>query len=141
MQLVRDAIEWFEQYAALGTALVVASIVMLVASMWIAHRFLTTIPPDYFRHEHKRYDRFKHLHPALRWTLILGKNLLGGLLILAGIVMIFTPGQGVLSLLLGLVLVDVPGKRTLERKIIQRPSVLKVVNRLRARAGQRPLEF
>jgi hypothetical protein len=55
--------------------------------------------------------------------------------------MIFTPGQGILSLLLGLTLIDIPGKRTLERKIIQRPSVLRVVNHLRARADKPPLEF
>ncbi len=73
--------------------------------------------------------------------LIIGKNLLGGLLIVAGLIMLVTPGQGVLSILLGLVLVDVPGKRKVERKIIERKSVLKVVNRLRARAGQPPLEF
>jgi hypothetical protein len=132
---------WLEQYAALGTVLLVASVVMLVGSLWVAHRFLTTIPADYFTHQHKRFERWNNSHAALRWTLIIGKNALGGLLILAGIVMIFTPGQGILSLLLGLTLIDIPGKRTLERKIIQRPSVLRVVNHLRARAGKPPLEF
>jgi hypothetical protein len=55
--------------------------------------------------------------------------------------MIFTPGQGVLSILLGLSLLDIPGKKKFERKLIQQEGVLKVVNRLRARRGQPPLVF
>ena len=62
-------------------------------------------------------------------------------MILAGLVMLITPGQGVLSILLGLALVDVPGKRTLERKIFQRPPVLKLVNRLRGVAASRRWSF
>jgi hypothetical protein len=141
VQAFSDAIHWLEKHAALGTALVVASIVTFVGSLWVAHRFLTTIPSDYFTYKHKRFERWNDSHPALRWTVIIGKNLLGGLLVLAGLVMIFTPGQGILSLLLGVTLLDIPGKRALERTLIQRPSVLRVVNRLRARAGRPPLEF
>jgi hypothetical protein len=55
--------------------------------------------------------------------------------------MFFTPGQGILTLLLGMSLVDVPGKQRLMRKLIRRPRVLKVINRLRAKADQPPLEI
>ena len=112
-----------------------------IGSLWVVHRFLVTIPPDYFQQEHNLLESWKDSHPVLRWTLIVGKNLLGGLLVVAGTVMLFTPGQGVLAVLLGLSLVDVPGKRALERRIVQRRGVLSVVNRLRARAKQSPLEF
>ena len=141
MQALVDAVHWLEEHAALSTALVAASIVMVIASVWGVHHFLVTIPPAYFTHEHVRLERWKDLHPALRWSLLVGKNLLGWLLIVMGLVMLFTPGQGVLSLLLGVCLVDLPGKRTLERKIIERPTVLRVVNAMRARAGRPPLYF
>jgi hypothetical protein len=36
-------------------------------------------------------------------------------------------------------LLDVPGKRSLERKLIRRPSILKSVNRLRARYRKPPI--
>ena len=49
----------------------------------------------------------------------------------------YTPGKR--SRVVGLV--DVPGKRNVERAIVKRPSVLRVVNSLRAHAGQPPLEF
>jgi hypothetical protein len=63
------------------------------------------------------------------------------LLIVAGLILSFTPGQGILTLLLGISLPDIPGKQALERKIVQRPPVLKLVNRMRARANQPPLSF
>ena len=52
--------------------------------------------------------------------------------------MLFTPGQGILSLLVGVILCDFPGKRKVERKIIERPLVLSTINRIRARYN-RPL--
>ncbi len=69
----------------------------------------------------------------------LGKNLLGYLLIVAGIAMLVLPGQGVLTILLGVILVDLPGKYRFERWIVARPLVLKSINRLRQRAGRDPL--
>jgi len=137
MQTVTDVVHWLEEHAALSTAVVVGSVAFLVGSVWVVHRFLVTIPPDYFQQEHRLLEGWNDSHPVLRGALIFGKNLLGGLLV----VMLFTPGQGILAVLLGLSLVDVPGKRTLERRLIQRTSVLRVVNHLRSRAAQPPLEF
>ncbi len=141
MQTLRDLVDWLEQNAALSSLIVGGSIVFVIASLWCVHRFLVTIPSDYFDHKHQRLDRWRGSHPLLRWTVLIGKNVLGWLLVLLGVVMLFTPGQGILSILLGLSLVDIPGKRALERKLIQRDSVMRVVNHLRARRGQPPLEF
>jgi len=55
--------------------------------------------------------------------------------------MFFAPGQGILTLLLGISLMDVPGKQKLERKIVERPAVLKAINKLRARANKPPLDL
>ena len=68
------------------------------------------------------------------------KNLAGTLLVVAGLVMLVTPGQGLLALFVGVMLLDVPGKRTLEREILYRPSVLRVINRIRTKAGRPPLD-
>ncbi len=140
MQYLKNMVDWLEAHAALSTAIVVGSVVFAVGSLWAVHRFLITIPPDYFQQEHKPLELWTDSHPVLRWCVIIGKNVLGGVLIVIGIVMLFTPGQGVLSLLLGISLVDLPGKRSLERRILQQDKVLGLVNRLRKRADQPPLE-
>ncbi len=103
MQILHEAVDWLERHAALSSLVVIGSIVFVIVSLWAVHRFLVTIPPDYFQHDHKRFDRWRDSRPVLRYGVLVGKNLLGGLLVLLGLVMLFTPGQGVLSILLGLV--------------------------------------
>jgi hypothetical protein len=130
---------WLGDHVALTSVMLVASIVVLIGSLWVCHYVLTTIPPDYFVRKHKPFAEWRTSNPALWWTIMITKNLVGVLLIVAGLIMFFTPGQGILTLLLGISLLDIPGKQALERKIIRRPTVLKVINRLRARANQPPL--
>jgi hypothetical protein len=116
----------------------VFSLVIVVAAVWW---YVVAIPADNFALGHKRLDAWRDSHPALRWTVLVAKNLLGFLMILAGMTMIVTPGPGWLAIILGLGLVDVPGKRHLERRIIQAPGIRQMVDRARAKAGKPPLVF
>jgi cytochrome b561 len=69
-----------------------------------------------------------------------GKNVLGVLLILLGIILSLpgVPGQGVLTMLIGLTLVDFPGKRRFEQRIMRNQAVLHGANRIRSRFGKAP---
>ncbi len=86
--------------------------------------------------------------PALPWRglsprrllLRLLKNALGLVLFVAGLIMLVGPGQGLLTLIVALGLLDLPGKRRLQRRLLLNPKVLKLVNRLRERAGRDALE-
>jgi len=51
------------------------------------------------------------------------------------------PGQGLLTILLGIMLLDFPGKRTLERKLLSRPEIVKTINKLRLRFDKPALEL
>jgi hypothetical protein len=68
------------------------------------------------------------------------KNLLGLLLVVLGLIMLVTPGQGIVTLLIGLLLMNFPGKYHLERWLVLRPGVLKGLNWLRRRQGQLPFD-
>lgn len=72
---------------------------------------------------------------------MVGKNLLGLVVLLMGIFMLVLPGQGLLTMLIGVLLLDFPGKYQAERWFIQRGPVLKAVNWLRRRRSKPPLEF
>ncbi|RME33433.1 MAG: hypothetical protein D6786_07715, partial [Gammaproteobacteria bacterium] len=61
------------------------------------------------------------------------------LFLLAGLIMLFTPGQGLLTMLVGLLLMNYPGKYRLERWLVTRPRVLETLNWIRARTGHPPL--
>ena len=141
MARIVETFHWIANHPLFSTGLVAAWIATLVGSLWAAHHFLITIPAKYFTHGHPPLDLWRNRHPALRWSLLISKNLIGVLLAIAGLIMLFTPGQGLLTLLLGLSLIDLPGKRALERRIVQRPAILHLVNRMRVKAGKAPLEF
>jgi amino acid transporter len=141
VDFLKDALVWLSEHAGLTTGLIVASIVLLVASLWIGRAYLISVPADYFVRQHKPLESLRRKNPALWWAVMIGKNLLGALFIVAGLIMFVTPGQGILTLLMGLALTNFPGKQRLERMIIERPAVLKLVNGMRARAGKAPLHF
>ena len=49
-------------------------------------------------------------YPVLRPLLLIAKNLLGFVLIVAGIAMLVLPGQGLLTIVVGVVLMNFPGR-------------------------------
>lgn len=118
--------------------IVLISILVFVVSLAALPALLVFMPADYFTRSPE--ERGTRRHPALRILLLALKNALGGLLLLAGILMLFTPGQGLLGILAGLWLMDFPGKRRWERRIVARPGILNALNRVRAAFGRPPLE-
>ena len=109
----------------------------LVLSLAIVSFVLIKIPPNYFQESHPR-NIWSDRHPGIRIIGVVGKNILGVLLIAVGIVLSIPgiPGQGLLTILLGVMLVDIPGKRRLEHKLVSRPKVLKSINKLRHKFGK-----
>lgn len=125
-----------------GDVLVAISlfVVTFAASIAVISFILVKLPPDYFQESHPRAflaDR----RPALRWAGLIGKNALGAILVLLGIVMSVPgiPGQGILTILLGIMLLDFPGKRRVEQKILSQPKVLEKINHLRHKFSKPPL--
>lgn len=115
------------------------SVAVLVLALLALPLLVARIPEDYFSHPHRHRMADEARHPLVSALLAGGKNLLGALLLLAGLLMLFTPGQGLLTLLVGLLLMNYPGKYALERWLVQRAGVLQALNWLRARGGRGPL--
>ncbi|MDM7922729.1 MAG: hypothetical protein QUS14_10555 [Pyrinomonadaceae bacterium] len=113
-------------------------VISLVLSAVIVAIVIVKIPANYFS-SHYQADFLPNASWITRWGVVIIKNLVGVVLVLAGIVMLIGPGQGVLTILIGLIMLDIHGKRPLEAKIISRPAVLSAVNGLRARYGKPPL--
>ncbi len=131
---------WMREYTAQLAWGLGLSALMFIAAMIAVPVVVIRIPPDYFRCRNWRERHLAHRrHPAVHLSLIVARNLLGILLILAGMGMLVLPGQGILSIVIGLVLTDMPGKFRFARWIVGRPVILTAVNRLRARAGRPPL--
>jgi len=110
------------------------SLLTLGVSLAIVSFVLVKIPPTYFQTGHSR--DFLADHPAVvRVLAIIGKNVLGLLLVALGVVLSIpgVPGQGILTILLGIMLLDIPGRRRLEHWLVSRPKILSSINKLRQR--------
>ena len=116
----------------------VASAGMLLISALLIPVLIARMPADFYSENNHRRRLFES-RPMVRIAFLAVKNVLGGILLVAGIAMLVLPGQGILTILAALALLDFPGKRALELRIIRRPSVLKSINWLRHRAGREPL--
>lgn len=127
------------QRAVVGLVLFV---VTFSGSLALVSFILIKLPADYFC---AHYDRklWSGRAPALRIAAAVGKNVLGVLLIMLGIIMSLpgVPGQGLLTILLGVMLVDFPGKNRLEQKLLHRPAIRTSIDKLRARFGKPPLQL
>jgi hypothetical protein len=67
------------------------------------------------------------------------RNVLGGVLLIAGLLMLVLPGQGLLTIFVGLTLIDFPKKREWIKSVFSRPRLLKVINSIRERFKHPPL--
>src|SRR5262245_16527763 len=91
---------------------------------------LVKLPADYFL-ERKARRFWADKSPFWRWLAIIGKNALGMVHVLLGIVLSLpgVPGQGALTILIGVMMLDVPGVRWLERKLVRRPRIRSAIDR------------
>ncbi len=115
------------------------SIFTLILSLLLVPWLVSRLPEDYFVEKNRKRAAMKETHPLVRIILLIGKNILGGLLFISGIIMLVFPGQGILTILLGLGIMDFPGKFKLERKIVNLPGILKAMNWIRKKARVVPL--
>ncbi len=118
----------------LTAASVIGFIGSLIAIPWI----LTRLPSDYFDMRVPRYWMKDH-HPVLRTIGLIVKNIAGSIFLIAGFLMLFLPGQGLLTMLIGISFMDFPNKRKLEARIVGQPVFLKAINAMRQKFNKLPL--
>lgn len=116
--------------------LVAGSLLTLVIGIVIGPWLILRLPADYFTYRRRRAMRATRQHPAIYLLLTTAKNLIGGVLVVAGLCLFFLPGQGIVTLLAGLIVMNYPGKFHLERWLVSRPHVLPALNWLRRRYGR-----
>jgi Putative transmembrane protein (PGPGW) len=129
-----------QQYvsAEILIALTVLSLVFFVGTLIAIPFILVRLPADYFDIRVPR-PWMKNHHPVLRLVGHVAKNVVGAIFLFAGFLMLFLPGQGILTMLIGISMLDFPGKRKVEAKMIGQPSILNVINGMRHKFGKPPL--
>ena len=132
---------WVEGHEALLQLLGTASLILLAVTLIALPVVVAKLPEDYFTRERRESAGRGRKHPVF-WSIVsLVKNVLGIVLIFAGIVMLVLPGQGAVTILIGLALTNFPGKYVIERRIACQPAVGRTLNRIRELFGQPPLRM
>jgi Putative transmembrane protein (PGPGW) len=128
--------QWIPVDVIIG--LTVASVIGFIGSLIAIPLILVRLPADYFDMRTPRHWMKDH-HPVLRLFGLFVKNVVGIVFLLAGIAMLFLPGQGLLTMLIGISLMDFPRKRELEAKLVGQPTLLGVINAMRHKFDKPPL--
>ncbi len=131
--MIETVLDFGQRYGTWLVALSGLSVASLLLMAAFGTRVIARLPADHFRAE-----RAATPSRLLPWLV---RNLVGALLVLAGVAMLLLPGQGLLTMLAGLLLMDFPGKRNLERRLLRVPQLRRSVDWLRKRAEQPPLEL
>ena len=116
----------------------VLSVLLFVCSLIAIPLLVIILPSDYFLRTPPTRQTSSKLKYTSYLALSLMRNILGAVLILAGIVMLFIPGQGLITSLIGVSLSDFPKKRELEFKLLGQPKIINTINEIRKKAGKSP---
>jgi len=93
---------------------------LFIVSLAVIPWLVTKIPVDYFQPQYRIKARAKRKKSVVTQVLVSIKHLFGFGIICLGVIMLMTPGQGLLTILVGLVLTDFPGKHRIEQKLLLR---------------------
>ncbi len=138
--MIDNLLTTVDQYVSAQTLMMLTalSIIFFVGSLIAIPFILVRLPADFFDIRVPRPWMEDH-HPVLRLLGHLVKNAIGAVFLFVGFLMLFLPGQGILTMLIGISMLDFPSKRKLEAMLIGRPTVLNTINGMRAKFGKPPL--
>jgi len=117
------------------------SMATFVGTLIIIPILIVRIPADYFKRKKQKPEPcYKNHYAAICFIGLVFKNLFGIIFVLAGVAMLFLPGQGFITIMIGVMMLNFPGKFALQLRIVQQPTVLRTINWIRAKADRPALE-
>jgi hypothetical protein len=128
------------QYGSILTWLGIISTITFFLSLLIIPWIICKLDKNFFLHIHK-HTKKEDEHPAIFILLKLLRYFVGSFLLFTGILMLFLPGQGILTMLLGICLLDFPGKRKIIDGTLQLPPIQKSLNWIRTKGNRSLFSF
>lgn len=135
MEILRQVWSWAEAHPGVLAAVGLGSVLLLLIGVIALPLIVVRLPADHFVRPPREERGLGRLVARVL------RNGFGVVVLLAGVLMLFLPGQGLLTILAGLLLLDFPGKRRLLLRLLRRPDVRRWIDGARARAGKPPLEL
>ena len=119
--------------------LAVVSLITFLLSIILIPWYISRLPPDFFYLLQNQSNVYQIKHPSL--ALLVLRNCIGVILVIAGGIMLFMPGQGLLTILIGILCMSFPGKLHFILFLINKPSVQTSLNWTRKKMRQQPFTW
>ena len=131
--------EWTEAYSSILTLTVVISILVALVYALLILFAIIRMRPDYFVVKEQLVKNQKEDFNVFRIIYRVLKNIFGLILILAGVLMLILPGQGVVTILIGITLIDFPKKQKYIKSLLLKPAIHQNLDKIRKKAGRSPI--
>jgi hypothetical protein len=127
-------IDWVENYRIVIWWIGALSTIIFLIILFAIPIFIVKLPSDFFiRQNLPKPLLASRKHTVIRLIYVIIKNVIGVMIIFAGIAMLFLPGQGVMTVIIGISLLNIRGKRRIVLAFVCRSFVIQSLNRLRTR--------
>ena len=134
-----NIIEWLHNHETLILVFFILSFVFIIVSIVTLVVTINIIPADFFLNEKKKLISNNNRYFFLSIIKLILKNILGIVLLILGIIMLFLPGQGILTILISLLLISFPGKWKMIQYLVRKKKVMETMNWIRSRFGKEEL--
>ncbi len=137
-QLVSGFQEGLENFRPFFWWMAAGSILVFLSSMLLIPWLIVRLPEDFFQSSDRAIPYLTTGHPVWRFVITVVKNLAGAAFIMAGLIMLFIPGQGILTMVVGFMLTSFPGKQRIVYWFASRNAIFRSLNALRRRWNKPP---
>ena len=131
MHLFLPIIKWLKGNILISVIISILSFLTFLGTIFIIPVIVVFLPTDYFIKYGYRHNYLFKKHPVFRYIVLIIKNIFGIFFLLLGIILLFLPGQGILTIFAGILLLDFPKKKALIIYFIKKEKVHKAINKLR----------
>lgn len=141
MEWIEPILNWAKENKVFFAWVASISAFTFLLSLLLVPFLVRKIPEDYFLEEDPEADAIREKYSGLRILFLILKNFFGWIVLLSGILMLLTPGQGVLTILIGVMMINFPGKRRLEIKLVSLKPLKRAINWMREKGNKPPLKL
>ncbi len=131
---------FFDTYGSIITWLGIVSTITFFLSLLIIPWIVCKLDDDFFLHLHE-HKKMEDQHPVIFILLRILRYSFGAILLVAGLLMLFLPGQGLLTIILGISLLDFPGKQKAIDGLLHLHPLQNGLNWIREKGAESPFVF
>ena len=131
--------DWISDYNQIIQWAGIVSVFLFFLSLFLLRYVILRLPEDYFITASSISK--SHSKSPQKIIVRVAKNAVGFLLTICGIILLFTPGQGMITILIGFCLIDLAIVNQFKKKIINNRKVQKALNWIRTKKSVKPFNF